>query len=186
MDALKALQSRVSSARLVEPGPTKKALESIKKAALRAADHGRLRPWRFLVIEGEGREKLGDLFVVAEKHRTMDLNEKVSQIIFKKAMRAPTIIVVVACIKQHPRVPEIEQLISAGAAAQNMLNAAYALDLGAIWRTGDIAYDSTFSKKLGLDANEKIVGFLYLGTAPDGLRTKTPQLNTTDFFKSWP
>jgi nitroreductase len=101
-------------------------------------------------------------------------------------MRAPTIIVVVACIKQHPRVPEIEQLISAGAAAQNMLNAAYALDLGAIWRTGDIAYDSTFSKKLGLDANEKIVGFLYLGTAPDGLRTKTPQLNTTDFFKSWP
>ena len=176
MDAIKALHNRVSSIRLTEPGPTKKVLDNIKKAALRAADHGRLRPWRFLVIEGEDRKKLGDLFVVAEKQKTKDLPQKIKEISEKKALRAPTIIVVIACIKEHPRVPEIEQLISAGAAAQNMLNAAYSQKIGAIWRTGEAAYSSVFSAGLNLTINEKIIGFLYLGTTSDSQKKKTVQL----------
>ena len=86
MDAIKALHNRVSSIRLTEPGPTKKVLDNIKKAALRAADHGRLRPWRFLVIEGEDRKKLGDLFVVAEKQKTKDLPQKIKEISEKKSI----------------------------------------------------------------------------------------------------
>ena len=124
MDAIKALHNRVSSIRLTEPGPTKKVLDNIKKAALRAADHGRLRPWRFLVIEGDSRKKLGELFIATEKQKISNVTENKSELLAKKAMRAPTIIIVIASLKQHPVVPEIEQIISAGAAAQNMLNAA--------------------------------------------------------------
>lgn len=186
MDALVALQNRASSTKLVAPGPTIQVLENIQKAALRAADHGRLRPWRFLMIEGDGRKKLGELFIVAEKQKIDNLSEKKCELAANKAMRAPTIVIVIACIKDHPRIPRIEQIISAGAAAQNMLTAAYAQGIGAVWRTGDLAYDSKFSAELGLTRNEAIVGFLYLGTASASCEAKAPKMNTEDYFQSWP
>ena len=186
MDALVALQGRVSSAKLIAPGPTTKAIENIQKSALRAADHGHLRPWRFLMIEGDGRKKLGELFVAAEKQKRDNLSEKKCELVANKAMRAPTIVVVIACIKNHPKIPQIEQIISAGAAAQNMLTAAYAQGIGAIWRTGDLAYDGKFSAELGLTKSEQIVGFLYLGTASSDREAKAPKMNIEDYFQSWP
>ena len=186
MDALVALQNRASSPRLGEPGPTTNVLENIKKSGLRAADHGRLRPWRFLVIEKDGRKKLGELFVAAEKKKKENLSETKCDLVAKKAMRAPTIIVVIACVKDHPKIPQIEQIISAGAAAQNMLTAAYAQGLGAIWRTGDLAYDAVCSAGLGLAVNERIVGFLYLGATPSDRDLKVQEMNTDDYFKCWP
>jgi nitroreductase len=101
-------------------------------------------------------------------------------------MRAPTIVVVIACVKDHPKIPQIEQVISAGAAAQNMLTAAYAQGLGAIWRTGDMAYDAICSAGLGLAVNEQIVGFLYLGAMPNDRDLKVQKMNTDDYFKCWP
>ena len=186
MDALVALQNRTSSPRLVEPGPTIEALEEIKKSALRAADHCRLRPWRFLVIEGDSRKKLGELFIATEKQKISNVTENKCELLAKKAMRAPTIIIVIASLKQHPVVPAIEQIISAGAAAQNMLNAAYALGLGAVWRTGEVAYDMNFSAGLGLAISEKIVGFLYLGTMPVGVRLVLQKLKLTITFRIGP
>ena len=186
MDALVALQNRASSPRLIEPGPTIEALEEIKKSALRAADHCRLRPWRFLVIEGDSRKKLGELFIATEKQKISNVTENKCELLAKKAMRAPTIVIVIASLKQHPVVPEIEQIISAGAAAQNMLNAAYAMGLGAVWRTGEVAYDMNFSAGLGLGISEKIIGFLYLGTIPVGRETNASKINTNDYFKDWP
>tara|TARA_R110001592_G_scaffold116143_1_gene317208 strand:- start:11823 stop:12383 length:561 start_codon:yes stop_codon:yes gene_type:complete len=185
MDALSALHGRVSCPRLIDPAPEDDVLKNIQKAAFRAADHGRLRPWRFLVIEREGRNQLGDLFIASAESCGDELTDKQRERIAKKPLRAPMIVVVIASIRDNPKVPEIEQIISAGAAAQNMITAAYAQGVGAIWRTGSLAYDKVVMAGLGLSDSEKIVGFLYLGTVPvKGL--EAPELQTEDYFQSWP
>lgn len=185
MKATEALLQRVSSGKLVDPAPDERQREIIFGAALRAADHGRLRPWRFLVIEGQGRERLGELFAQVAAQRDSDLAPAAVERERQKPLRAPMIIVVVARCEEHPKVPAIEQIISAGAAAQNIMTAAYALGLGAIWRTGDLAYDGLIRSGLGLGEPERIVGFVYIGTpgAPMGL---PPAINNLDFFSSWP
>ena len=185
MDALSALHGRVSCPRLVDPAPSGEVLENIQKAAFRAADHARMRPWRFLVIDKEARNKLGKLFVKAQEPKGEGLTDKQIERIASKPLRAPMVIVAIASIKKNPKVPEIEQIISAGAACQNMITAAYAQGVGAIWRTGDVAYDQTVMDGLGLTSNEKIVGFLYLGTMPvDGL--EAPKMEVKDYFQTWP
>ena len=93
--------------------------------------------------------------------------------------------VVIASPKENPKVPEIEQWLSAGAAAQNMITAAYAQGVGAVWRTGDYAYDPSVMAGLGLSDAERIIGFLYLGTvqiAPP----EAPETAIDDYFQSWP
>lgn len=186
MDALQALHQRVSVPRLSEPGPQGEVLANIQKAAFRAADHARMRPWRFLVIEGEGRQALGELFVRSvEQQGGVALSGKARQRIADRPLRAPMIMVVIASPKENPKVPEIEQWLSAGAAAQNMVTAAYAQDIGAIWRTGDYAYDPVVMEGLGLNDGERIIGFLYLGTvqiAPP----EAPETVVDDYFQSWP
>jgi nitroreductase len=185
MDALSALHGRVSCPRLIEPAPKGETLRNIQKAAFRAADHGRMRPWRFLMLEGDSKNKLGELFIKAASSKSEELTDKQKQRIASKPLRAPMIMIVIASLKQNPKVPDIEQIISAGAAAQNMITAAYAQGVGAIWRTGDIAYDQIVMDGLGLSENEQIVGFLYLGTMPvNGL--KAPVLEVDDYFQTWP
>jgi nitroreductase len=185
MDALSALHGRVSCPKLVDPAPAGDVLKNIQKAAFRAADHARMRPWRFLVIEGEARNQLGDLFVASAQYSDDELTVKQRERIVKKPLRAPMIIIVIASLRDNPKVPEIEQIISAGAAAQNMITAAYAQGVGAIWRTGSVAYDQIVMDGLGLSRSEKIVGFLYLGTVPvEGL--EAPPLQVEDYFQGWP
>lgn len=186
MDALTALHTRVSCPKLIDPAPRGRVLENIQKAAFRAADHGRMRPWRFLIIEGEGRSKLGKLLVQAQRDKKgEDLSERQQEQLRCKPLRAPMIMVVIASLKENEKVPEIEQIISAGAAAQNMITAAFAQGVGSIWRSGDAVFDPTVMAGLGLKQNEKIVGFLYLGTMPvDGL--KAPELAIEDYFQDWP
>ena len=185
MDALTALQMRVSSPRLCEPAPQGVVLENIKKAAFRAADHGRMRPWRFLVVQGQGLIELGDLFVQSAEAKGEVLTEKERAKMAKRTQRAPMIIVVIASYRKNPKVPDIEQTVSAGAAAQNMITAAYAQGVGAIWRTGDMAYDQTVMGGLNLTLEERIVGFLYLG-AIQGELHKAPEVNSNEYFQSWP
>ncbi len=184
MDALEMLCSRVSVPKLIEPGPNQQQLEQIKSAALRAADHARLQPWRFLVISGDGLERLGAIFVeIAARDNPAASSEELGRA-KSKPLRAPTIIVAIASIKEHPKVPEIEQILSAGCAVQNMLNAAHAISIGAIWRTGPVAYDALLAQRLGLSSNEKVIGFIYLGT-PAGALKSVPSNNTDDFFEQW-
>ena len=183
MDALKALHQRVSVNRLIPPAPSGEVLANIQRAALRAADHGRLRPWRFLVVEGEGLDRLGDLFVQASGE---SLTESEREKIAGKPHRAPMIIVAIAQTRELPKIPEIEQVISAGAAVQNMLNAAFCQGVGAMWRTGSLVYNSAVKKGLGLAESETIVGFLYLGTPEEGRIRQAPDLNTSDHFQQWP
>lgn len=185
MKAIEALLQRVSASKLIDPPPNQAEREIIFKAALRAADHGRLRPWRFLVIEGLGRERLGELFAQVAAEDDPALSQLALDRVRQKPLRAPMIVVVIARCETHPKVPLIEQIISAGAAAQNMITAAYALGLGAIWRTGDLAYDERITDGLGLRKLEQIVGFVYLGT-PGVPMDVAPAVNYQDFFDQWP
>lgn len=184
MEAITALHSRVSQSALVAPAPAGAVLDNIKRAALRAADHAVLRPWRFLVIEGEGRHRLGALFVRAREAREGALPERERERTLGRPLRAPLLIVVIAACRTNTKVPVVEQLLSAGAAAQNMLNAAHAQGVGAMWRTGDFAYDPVVKAGLGVGDAEHIVGFLYLGTVGEPRPPQAP-LDPARFFVPW-
>lgn len=184
MDAITALHTRVSVSRVTEPGPDAATLDSICKAALRAADHALLRPWRFLRIQGEARQRLGDLFAQALLKDDPDTEQHIVEDMKGKPLRAPVIITGIVSPKDHPKVPVAEQHLSAGAAMQNMLVAAHALGVGAIWRTGDMASHPVVRSGLGLTEDEHIVGFLYLGSISGPLRP-LPDMPVEDFFQDW-
>ncbi|MFM1896311.1 MAG: hypothetical protein RLZZ385_1385 [Pseudomonadota bacterium] len=184
MDALQALHNRTSVPKLGDPAPTADQLQAIFRAALRAADHGVLRPWRFLVIRGEALGRLADLFAQATEADTPDCDPLTLEAARAKALRAPVIIVTICRHRESPKVPLLEQQISAGAATQNMLNAAFALGLGAMWRTGPFATHPLVMKGLGLADHETIIAFLYLGSIEGGTK-RLVALDTDAFFQNW-
>ncbi len=183
MEALEAIQTRNSAPRL-KGSVSEQATAEILKAGLRAPDHAQLRPWRILVIEGPARERLGDLFAQARLTTNPDESTEALAKLRRKPLRAPLIFVVAARVTEHPGVPEVEQILSAGAVAQNMLIAAHALGYGAMWRTGEMTYHKVVMEGLGLAANEKIVGFLYVGQV-DGKQKSLPGMDLGDFVTRW-
>ncbi len=164
MEAMDLLLARHSATRLAAPGPDRAALDAMLRAALRAPDHGRLRPWRFIVIPEEHREAFGDL--LARTLQAREPNASPDELARErgKALRAPVIVAAAACLRRGHKIPEIEQLLAAGAAAENVMLAAQATGFGAMWKTGAAAYDPAVKEALGLDADDAIVGFLYIGT----------------------
>lgn len=184
MQALEALINRVSCPRLDGPAPTAEQLDKLLKAAVRVPDHGALRPWRFIIIEGEGLTRLGQLFAEAARQDDPDLPEARRQKCLSMPLRAPMIITVVAVTRPHPKVPVSEQLISAGCAAHAITQAAFAQGLGAMWRTGEMAYHPRVEQGLGLGEGETIVGYLYLGQ-PCRDRA-APPLDIDAFVSRWP
>lgn len=166
MHVIDALLERRSAKTLTDPAPDGSALELLLECASRAPDHGRLRPWRFIVIRGAARERLGELMAGQLRRKLPAASPEALQRERQKALRAPLIIVVAAVCNPAARIPAIEQILAAGAAAQNLMLAAPALGFGAMWKTGDPAYDDTVKAELGLQAADAIVGFIYLGTAP--------------------
>lgn len=162
MDAIELLLTRQSSPRLVAPGPDETQLKNILDAGVRVPDHGGLSPWEFIIAQGEGLSRLGEAFLNAVIKGGGDetLQDKVKAM----PLRAPMVIVVVAKPKPHPKVPELEQLLAAGCATMAMQQAAFAQGLGGIWRTGNMAFDKHVHHALGLEGDDQIVGFLYLGT----------------------
>ena len=179
MDALEALQTRVASPRLVEPAPKADELEQIYQAGLRAPDHGMLRPWRFLVVEGEARKQLGELFVDCMEPESEEKRNK----LLNAPLRAPLILVAVAEIQDHPKVPPVEQIGATAAAIQNMSVAIHALGYSSIWRTGAPAFDTRVKQALGFQEKDEIVGFLYIGTAT--VDRPVPESNTREYFSQW-
>jgi nitroreductase len=185
MDALEALTARMSALELGEPAPDETAERQLIEAALRAPDHGRLRPWRFLLVRGEGRKKLGEVLTSALKRRDPEASPELLERERLKPLRAPLILIVAARIKANPKIPAVEQLLSAGAAAQNIMIASHALGFGAMWKTGEPAYDASVKEALGLRLTDEIVGFLYVGT-PKSMRKPPPALSIADFAERWP
>jgi len=164
MQAIDALLTRRSARALTEPAPDAGALELIFAAAARAPDHGRLRPWRFILVRGPARERFGALLAEQLRRTHPQIGEESLQRERLKAFRAPLIIVVAAHCDPAVKIPVIEQTLSAAAAAHAMMLAAFALGFNAMWKTGAAAYDATVKEALGLAPADAIVGFLYFGT----------------------
>ena len=182
MDALTVIQQRVSSAILEEPAPTQGQLDEMFKAALRAPDHGALTPWRFLTLEGNARQVFSDaLFRIreAEGAPKRELNKMKTL-----GLRAPLIIVAISSLKESEKIPDIEQDWSAVAATQNLILAAEAQGLGAIWRTGWPAFHVQVNELFGLSVTEKIVGYIYVGQRPEQRRPIIP-LAISEYVSEW-
>ena len=163
MELLEGIESRTSALKLAEPAPSRAHIERIIRAGTRAPDHGRLRPWRFIVVEADARQRLGQAMANILRRKMPDASQAQLDAEANKAMRAPTIIVVGATISKG-KIPEIEQLSAVAAATQNMFLAAHALGYGAMWKTGAVAYDTHVKEMLGLAAEDHILGLLYLGS----------------------
>ncbi|HQQ73913.1 MAG TPA: nitroreductase [Pseudomonadales bacterium] len=177
---LAAIHNRVSVSELVAPAPSPAQRADIFHAALRAPDHGQLRPWRFLLVEGEDRILVGNILADVENSPNEVQRNKTAG----RLLRAPLVVLIVAHITPHTKIPAIEQMMSVAAAVQNMLIAAHALNVGAMWRSGMVTYEPLLAEKLGLTADERLLGFLYLGT-PAGELKAVPSLDADEFFKTW-
>ena len=166
--ALQLLLNRQSSGALVEPAPSGADLDLILDAGLRAPDHGRLRPWRFVLIRGEARRAWAERVAEAIRRRDPGNAEAMTEKYRAWVARTPLIVALGAEIAANHKIPEIEQLLSVGAAAMNMLNAAHFLGYGGMWVTGPNAYDPAVASALGFEAPSRLVGFLVLGTPRPG------------------
>lgn len=164
MEALDLLLTRSSFSRLSAPAPQGQALQNIITAGLRAPDHAHLSPFEFIVCEGKGLDKLTEIFVNVAKKYNFGA-DKVSKA-EKMAYRAPMIIVSIMRYKEHEKVPREEQISTTGCATQNMQMAAQAQGFNGIWRTGSFATNPDVRAAFGLEEQDELVGFLYLGT-PD-------------------
>jgi nitroreductase len=161
---LDLLLDRLSVSALEDPAPTGKELDLILDLALRAPDHGRLRPWRFVLIRGAARRAFADRLVAAARKRDPAVPQSLLDRYRTWPLRTPLIIAVGATVRAGHPVPEVEQVLSAGAAAMNMLNAIHLLGYGGIWVTGLNAYDPDVNAALGFEMPNRLVGFLSVGT----------------------
>lgn len=166
MTPIDFLQQRWSlpSRLLGEPAPDDETTVRILDTALRVPDHGRLRPWRFLRIRGEARQRLGDLLVQVYTRDHPDAPTNVLDKERGRFVQAPLVIAVIGCIQHGHRIPEVEQRASGAALCFQVLLAAKAHGYGAQWLTGWAAYDRRILDRLGLTENEEIIGFLHIGT----------------------
>lgn len=187
LDALEAMLTRnsVPAKFLREPAPDGDDLDAILETAMRAPDHASLRPWRFLIIRGDARRRLGEIFADALCRRDPLADGAAREKELGRPLRSPLIIAVCAeIVENNPKVPVVEQIVTVGAAAQNMLNAAHAMGYAAIMLTGKNAHDPHVKRALGLQPKDEIVGFLYFGTPDGGVRPKKRPA-AADFVREW-
>jgi len=197
MNAIELLLQRQSTALLMSPAPSDADLSTLLSAGMRVPDHGGLKAFHFHVITGQGLQKLSDLYVDAItkdlsikaeliKPELLDeevVNAKVAKTA-KMPFRSPMIIVISTNYVEHNKVPKQEQLVTAGCCAHAMQMAAYALGYGAMWRTGDLAYNAIVKEGLGLEEGNDIAGFLYIGT-PTKIDNAKPVKNYQDNVTYW-
>jgi nitroreductase len=183
-DVLELLHSRVSYPRLDEPAPEGELLERILMTAMRAPDHKVLRPARYLLISGERRYALGEVFAEAASIKDEDVSEAKLDKCRAMPLRAPLVLVAISKNLEHPKVPVFEQEQSVASGLTHILIALQAHGFGGIWRTGEMATDGHVKQALGISPQESVVGFLYIGT-PVGEPKRIPQLQFSDFFHSW-
>jgi nitroreductase len=156
---LEVILTRRSTPRLAEPAPGHSELLELIQAAATAPDHGRIRPWRLIVLEGHDRVRLGEAFREAAPDHDQ------AQRAVGRPMRAPMLLSIVFCPKlDHPTVPEWEQLAAVVALVQNLLLLLHSRGWGAIWRTGTPVEAPQVRKHLGVTDDEKLLGWLYIGT----------------------
>lgn len=153
---------------LTEPGPSAEDLDAILRVGMRVPDHRKLEPWRVLIIEGEARTKLGEVFAAARRLREPDVSDAALAEEMQLPLRAPVILCVISSPIHDPKkTPVWEQELSAGALCQNILIASQAMGWAGVWITEDAAFDSHVHAALGMHGHEQVAGFIYLGTAKE-------------------
>ena len=183
-NAMDMLLSRASAQALREPAPDAAALDAILAAGLRAPDHGRLRPWRFVVIAGPARAAFADVMIDAMTVRQPDAPPSEATRMRGKLLAPPLIVALGVHVIPEHKIPEIEQVMSVAAAAMNMLNAAHALGYAGKWVTGPNSYDPAVASALGLPPPHRLAGFLHLGT-PDGAPVAFSRPAVADHRVDW-
>ena len=146
-----------------DPGPNDDELRQIMEAGMRVPDHGRLTPWRFIVIRGDARDTIGDVIATSFRRNNPDAIQEQIEIEQERLTRAPIVIAVVSRVHREHKIPVWEQILSSGAACQTMLIAAQSMGYAAQWLTEWYAYDSDVKKAIGAEADDEIAGFVYLG-----------------------
>lgn len=154
----------VTANELCEPGPSPEQLDTILRAAHRVPDHKKLGPWRFVVFQGEARERFGKQLRDIFAKQNPDASEKLLEFEEQRFTRVPLVIAVISSPVDEPKAPEIEQVLSAGAACQNILLAAVSMGFGAQWLTEWYAFDADVDALLGMSEKEKIAGYMYIGS----------------------
>jgi nitroreductase len=164
---LELLEQRrsVVAREMVGPGPDDAQLARLLRIAARVPDHGKLAPWRFIVFKGEARSRFGA--VLARRFRDLNPDADEAAVAFEAARfeRAPVVVAVISRAAPHPKIPEWEQQLSAGAVCQTLLVAASAMGFASQWITEWYGYDEHVAAALGLGAHERVAGFVYLASA---------------------
>jgi nitroreductase len=163
MDVFEAMYARQSIGQVKPEAVPRELIEKILSAAAQAPNHHKVRPWRFAVLTGASRERLGEAMAQSTKASKPDATTDELHKERVKPLRAPVIIAVAVDKPTLPKVQEVENLCAAAAAVQNMLLAAHALGLAAIWRTGPSATDPLIKQFFGWEADQHLIGFVYLG-----------------------
>jgi nitroreductase len=174
--ALPLLRTRrsVPALLLQAPGPSAAEIDAALEVAMRAPDHGALRPWRFVLIRGAARAQLADLLVRRMRERDPPAPPHKIDKTATQTRSVPLVIALGARLLREHKVPEIEQLLASGAAVMNLLNAFHLQGYGAILLTGPNAYDREIAAALGFAADERLLGFLYVGSRPPQLQLPPP------------
>ena len=185
LPAVQTLLTRrsVAALRLGEPGPAPEQIEAAVAAALRAPDHNNLKPWRCVLIRGDARTRLSALLFERMCAREPSTPPHKLEKVRNNPLAAPLVIAIAARLTAN-KVPEQEQLLTCGAATMNMQNVFHAQGFASIWLTGGNAYDTLVAQALGFDSDERLLGFLYVGTAgpPDSL---PPPVRYADHVREW-
>ncbi len=163
MDVFDAMHNRYSQGKVKQDAVPRELIEKLLSAAVQAPNHYKVRPWRFVVLTGNGRNKLGEVFAASQRNRNPDLPPEASHKTRGLPLRAPVLIAVGVDKPSEEKVLEIENICATAAACQNILLAAQALGLGAKWRTGEWARDAKVKEFLGFALDQHIIAFLYIG-----------------------
>lgn len=163
METIDAIHTRQSTGQVKPDAVPREVIEKLLAAAVQAPNHYKVRPWRFVVMTGAGREKLGEAMAQSTKASKPDATEDDLRKDREKPLRAPVVIAVAVDKPALPKAKEIENVCATAAAVQNLLLAAHALGLAAIWRTGPSATDPAIKQFFGWEADQHLVGFVYIG-----------------------
>jgi nitroreductase len=174
----------VGQAFLRDPGPDPEQLREILTIGTRVPDHGKLTPWRLLVIAGDERARAGEKLAEIAKARNPEIDEAGLDMERRQFLPAPVTIGVISKAAPHPKIPEFEQLLSAGNVAFNLEHAAFALGFAATWVTRWYTYDETASRMLGAREGERFVGFIMIGT-PAAIIEDRPRPTLEEVVTYW-
>ncbi|MCP1269496.1 nitroreductase family protein [Acetobacter cerevisiae] len=184
MTPMDMLLTRASTDHLAEPAPSDAQLSEILAAAMRAPDHGKLRPWRYVVIRDEARPVLAERIVASMKRMDAEAPEFKIEKRRKRFSTMPLILALGMHLRPDHKIPLWEQEMAVAAAAMNVLNALHATGFGGVWVSGDVVDDRVLAAELGLPAPHRLAGFLFIGT-PEGEQHAPKRPDPAEFTASW-